>query len=244
MQKAAQYSIETFGGDMSENPLLSFIEFRATVNASLMDKEVADIRHELADYTSLQFSKVAIELRDARVSEEQEKINAAIALILEIGSSLISGANALFSSGNTYAAAALVRQLVEVEYLAWAFEDDKKEAEKWITSDKEERMKFFTPAKLRKAAQGRFRSKDYGYHCELGGHPVPGAQVLLENAELQAQLLLSDMLGHSGRIWDHLIRWADGADKQQAVLSQKENMLKKYVAWKKADVTTRMPPPP
>ena len=229
---------------MAENTLLNFIKFQTTVNASLADKDVAAIRHELAEYTSSQFVKVAIEIRKASVSEEQEKINAAVALILEIGSSLISGANALFLSGNTYAAAALVRQLVEVEYLAWAFEDDKKEAEKWITSDKEERMKFFTPAKLRKAAQGRFRSKDYGYHCELGGHPVPGANVLLENAELQAQLLLSDMLGHSGRIWDHLVRWADGENKQQAVLSQKENMLERYVAWKKADVTTKMPPPP
>ena len=229
---------------MSENQLLSFVKFQVAVNASLVDKDVVAVRHELADFTSSQFAKVAIELRKANVREEQKKIDSAVALILEIGSSLISGANALFSSGNTYAAAALVRQLVEVEYLAWAFEEDNKEVEKWITSDKEERMKFFTPAKLRKAAQGRFRSKDYGYHCELGGHPVPGANVLLENSELQAQLLLSDMLGHSGRIWDHLIGWADGETKKQAVLSQKEHMLEKYVAWKKADVTTRMPPPP
>lgn len=229
---------------MSENPLLSFIKFQATVNASLADKKVAAVRHELAEYTSTQFLNVAVALRKVATNEEQKRINTAVALILEIGSSLISGANALFSSGNTYAAAALVRQLVEVEYLAWAFEDDKKEAEKWITSDKEERMQFFTPAKLRKAAQGRFRSKDYGYHCELGGHPVPGANVLLENSELQAQLLLSDMLGHSGRIWDHIVRWAGGENKQEVVLAQKEKMLERYIAWKKVDVTTRMPPPP
>tara|TARA_R110002111_G_scaffold262878_1_gene342628 strand:+ start:16682 stop:17371 length:690 start_codon:yes stop_codon:yes gene_type:complete len=229
---------------MSENPLLSFLKFQATVNASLTDKEVIAIRHDLAEFTSVQFSKVASELHKTESDAEQERVNEAVALILEIGSSLISGANTLFSLGNTYAAAALVRQLVEVEYLAWAFEDDKKEAEKWIVSDKEERMKFFTPAKLRKAAQGRFRSKDYGYHCELGGHPVPGANVLLENAELQAQLLLSDMLGHAGRIWDHLVSWADGEKKQNVVLAHKEKMLERYIAWKQADITTRMPPPP
>ncbi len=229
---------------MSKNPLSSFLKFQATLNASLEDKKVVAIRHELAEYTSAQFLAVATELRKTESDAEQDRVNEAIALILQIGSSLISGANTLFSSGNAYSAAALVRQLVEVEYLAWAFEDDKKEAEKWIVSDKEERMEFFTPVKLRKAAQGRFRSKDYGYHCELGGHPVPGANVLLENAELQAQLLLSDMLGHSGRIWDHLIRWADGENKQYAVLAQKEKMLERYVAWKQADITTKLPPPP
>ena len=60
-----------------------------------------------------------------------------------------------------------------------------------------------------------------------------GANVLHENAELQAQLLLSDILGHSSRIWDHLIRWADSENKQKAVLSQKKHMLEKYVAWKR-----------
>lgn len=229
---------------MSENPLLSFFKFQAAVNTSLADEEVIVIRHELAEFTSVQFSNVAAELRKVESSAELVRINEAIALVLEIGSSLISGANDLFSSGNTYAAAALVRQLVEVEYLAWAFEDDIKEAEKWIVSDKEERMKFFAPTKLRKAAQGRFRSKDYGYHCELGGHPVPGASVLLKNSELQAQLLLSDMLGHSGRIWDHLVKWADGEIKQDAVLAQREKILERYLAWKKADITARMPPPP
>lgn len=229
---------------MAENPLLNFFKLQLAVKASLADKNIAAVRHDLAEFTSTQFLQVATELSKQELDEEQEKVNKAVSLLLKIASSLISGANNLFISGNAYAAAALVRQLVEVEYLAWAFEDDKKEAEKWIDSDKEERMKFFTPAKLRRAAQGRFRSKDYGYHCELGGHPVPGAKILLEDSELTAQLLLSDMLGHSGRIWDHLIGWANGEYKKDAVLSRKEQMFEKYMAWKLADVTTRMPPPP
>jgi hypothetical protein len=38
------------------------------------------------------------------------------------------------------------------------------------------REEFFRPANLRKASEGKFRDKDYGFHCELGGHPVPTGQ--------------------------------------------------------------------
>lgn len=228
---------------MSENPLMNFFKFQATLNACLTDEKISMIRHDLAIFTSEQFSQVAIELIDQE-QKGSEEINKAVSLILKIGSSLVMGANDLVAKGNTYAAAALVRQLVEVEYLAWAFENDENEARKWICSDKDERMKFFTPSKLRKAAQGKFRSKDYGYHCELGGHPVPGAEVLLDSSILQAQLLLSDMLGHSGRIWDHLIGWANAEIKKEPVLSRKDKMLERYIDWKKADISTRLPPPP
>src|ERR1700730_3113518 len=69
----------------------------------------------------------------------------------------------------------LLRQMVEIEYLAWAVETRGGDGERWLRSDQQQRQSFCTPVKLRKAAQGRFRGKDYGYHCELGGHPVPRA---------------------------------------------------------------------
>ena len=132
----------------------------------------------------------------------------AIALLLRIASELIAASTDLFMTGKAYAAAALIRQMVEVEYLAWAFETRNHEAERWLRSNKDERQEFFTPAKLRKAAGDRFRSKDYGYHCELGGHPVPTSAVLLNGETSVSQMLLSDSLGHAGRIWDHLVGWA------------------------------------
>jgi hypothetical protein len=211
---------------------------------SLEDENIIQIRYELADYTASQFLEVADEIAIQNKGRETEKETQAISILLKIGAALVSGASTLFQIDNAYAAAALVRQLVEIEYLAWAFEDNIQEAEKWINSSKDERMKFFTPAKLRQAAQGRFRGKDYGYHCELGGHPVPEAGLLLNNPHRTAQLLLSDMLGHSGRIWDHLLRWADGEVKQVAILSRREKMLERYVAWKSRDFATRLPPPP
>jgi hypothetical protein len=217
------------------------------INTSLTDKGVIAVRHELADYMSSKFIEVSEELRkyEEGEGEPQKTINTAFALILEIASSLMSGANALFLSGNTYAGAALVRQLVEIEYLAWAFEENQIEAKKWIHSNKKERLGFFTPQKLRKAAKGRFRGEDYSYHCELGGHPVPGASILFENAERHGQLLLSDMLSHSKNIWRHIFRWAeDDAKEQQAVLLHQRDVLAYYIAWETVDITTKLPPPP
>jgi hypothetical protein len=124
----------------------------------------------------------------------------AVSLLFRIGGQLTSAGADLFADGRHYAAAALLRQMVEIEYLAWAFDSRDKDAERWLRGTADERRNFFTPAKLRQAANGKFRGKDYGYHCELGGHPVPNSFVLLHRDEVTCQLLLSDMLGHTGRI--------------------------------------------
>ena len=44
-----------------------------------------------------------------------------LASTLQIAGELMAGASLLFDDGNRFGAAALIRQLVEVEYLAWAF---------------------------------------------------------------------------------------------------------------------------
>lgn len=93
--------------------------------------------------------------------------------VLRIFHALVSGVQVLSAAGNTYAAAALVRQLVEVEYLFWAFAEDHGEAANWRTSSKDDRRARWTPAELRKRSRGRFRAVDYQHHCEAGGHPTP-----------------------------------------------------------------------
>jgi hypothetical protein len=55
----------------------------------------------------------------------------------------VSGCADLIADGRHYAGAALVRQLVEVEYLAWAFETKDEESAKWLRSRREEREQFF-----------------------------------------------------------------------------------------------------
>ncbi len=168
----------------------------------------------------------------------------AISLLLRIGSELISASADLFSNGRPYAAAALLRQLVEIEYLAWAFETNDKDGERWLRSTRSERQSFFTPAKLRQAAGGRFRGKDYGYHCELGGHPVPGSTALLGDDEAVCQLLLSDLVGHAGRIWDHVAAWARKNSYGELVFELNEQIAKRFSEWKELDPLVALPPPP
>lgn len=167
----------------------------------------------------------------------------AISMLLRIASQLVSASADLFSDGRPYAAAALLRQVVEIEYLAWAFETRDRDAERWLRSDEQQRQNFFRPAKLRAAAQGRFRSKDYGYHCELGGHPVPNAAILLAGDTATSQLLLSDLLGHVGRIWDHLMGWAK-LHGEDFILERNSEMLLRFREWKSKDTLVDLPPPP
>lgn len=118
------------------------------------------------------------------------------------------------------------------------------DAERWLRSDQQERQSFFTPAKLRKAAQGKFRGKDYGYHCELGGHPVPKAGALLDDDTTIAQLLLADLLGHVGRIWDHLVGWARADQNGGPILKRGQAMSHQFGAWKSKDPMVDLPSPP
>lgn len=137
------------------------------------------------------------------------------------------------------------RQIVEVEYLAWAFEARDRDAERWLRSTRQERETFFKPVKLREAAKGKFRGVDYSYHCELGGHPVPGGTVLLDDSDLSVpQLLLSDVLGHAGNIWDHAAGWARNNSHGEPLLSRNTAMAKRFKAWKEMDPLVDLPPPP
>jgi hypothetical protein len=104
----------------------------------------------------------------------------ALGLVARIGAALGRGAGELLSAGNPYAAAALTRQLVEVEYLFWTFADDIADAPAWLHATREERQRCFSPAAMRKRSKGRFRAKEYQTHCERGGHPDPNARMLLD----------------------------------------------------------------
>lgn len=168
-----------------------------------------------------------------------------VSVLLRIGGQLVSASADLLTQGRPYAGAALLRQVVEVEYLAWAFETRDGDAERWLRSDRDIREDFFRPAKLRSSAQGRFRSQDYGYHCEFGGHPVPTAGILLSDDIETPQLFLSDLIGHTGRIWDHLVRWAHRTEPHgRFILSKSDAVLERFQAWKRSDALAHLPAPP
>lgn len=228
----------------------------ALVRAAALDADIIGVRMALARFTADTFRHVGRHLHafghmlgtDRREGRSPfghgDDAAVAVSMLLRIGSQLVSASADLIADGRSYAGAALIRQMVEVEYLAWAFETNDQESARWLRSTREERQSFFTPAKLRKAADGRFRSVDYSYHCELGGHPVPGAWVLLNEDAGMPQLMLSDCLGHAGRIWDHIVGWAKNHMMGDTVLAQAEEMSRRYAEWKRIDPLTALPLPP
>jgi hypothetical protein len=228
---------------------------KEAIDAAANDEHLKACRYQLATVASDKFAGAGTELHFLGHIIGSDRVEGhspfghgsdetvAISVLLRIASQLISSCAGLFADGRQYAAAALLRQMVEIEYLAWAFETRDRDGERWLRSDQEQRQEFFKPAKLRAAAQGKFRSKDYGYHCELGGHPVPKAEVLLEGNSAISQLLLADMLGHVGRIWDHLVGWAHPHKNGEPILKRSQGMSKRFGEWKSKDPLVDLPPP-
>ena len=129
-----------------------------------------------------------------------------LATVAQVAGELCGGIVVLLESGNSYAAHALLRQLVEAEYLLWAFAEDEREAAQWMRSSKEERMKMWQPRHIRDRAAGRFRSADYGMHCELGGHPTPSAKELLPNHEQRPiSVAWLELARHGTSAWRYLL---------------------------------------
>jgi hypothetical protein len=230
-------------------------EAKTLVRGAALDASLIALRHDLADFTASTFTAVGNELHavgNIFGTDRRDGLSpfgngsdetVAVALLFRIAGQLTSAISGLFRDGRSYAAAALVRQVVEIEYLAWTFQNREKDAERWLRSTREDRENFFSPRKLRAASDGKFRSKDYGYHCELGGHPVPGSFLLLGEDLVPGQLLLSDVLGHTGRIWDSFLDWSNGMEMAFPIHRRRQEVLARYVAWKAHDALTRLPSP-
>jgi hypothetical protein len=108
-----------------------------------------------------------------------------------------------------YAVGALIRQLIECEYLLALFTDDLEHAHTWWESSPDEVRKSFKPKKLRKLTS--FPDKEYWNHCDTGGHPAPKGSQLLQKLDparrfwpYTAAELLIDLGLHLRRIWKAL----------------------------------------
>jgi len=129
----------------------------------------------------------------------------ALGYLSKTAGALIRGALSLTLAGNCYASSALNRQLVEVEYLAWAFVEDQEEASNWLRSSNQQRLDRWQPRHLRQRSQGWFRGADYSNHCETGGHPTPdGMRPLLPGNPLVTELVVSEIATHGTSAWDYL----------------------------------------
>jgi hypothetical protein len=131
-----------------------------------------------------------------------------VATIIQMSGALAQGAVQLLQVGNLYAAAALVRQIVEIEYLASAFAAEHEKAAIWLRADRAERLRFWSPAQLRKGS-GKFLASDYWNHCDLGGHPTVSGMALLPGHTTHSELIWVDLAVHLSSIWKHVERSAE-----------------------------------
>ncbi len=115
---------------------------------------------------------------------------------------MASGSIALLKDGNRYASAAVVRQVLEIEYLAHAFAEGDETARHWLRADRNERLKFWSPARLREQAAGAFLPTDYWDHCDMGGHPSQKSTLLLPDHQgLSPEALWTDLAMHLVSTW-------------------------------------------
>ena len=159
-----------------------------------MDDDAAAARERFCEVVAKQITNVASwlgidawlgagDVRDTAIGHQAEpdpvrhRSFVAVGLVAQITSELVSGAQLLFRNGNEYGASALVRQLIECEYLLRAFCLNFADAARWHDANDSERWDF-KPSKLREV--GGFDRKEYANHCEAGGHPHPKGRQLLE----------------------------------------------------------------
>lgn len=161
----------------------------------------------------------------------------AFSMLLQMAGELTRAAAKMLASGQHYAGAALLRQIVEIEYLTWTFKEGHRDPKKWLNSTHRERMQDFTPAQLRQTSHGRFLAKDYQDHCEQGGHPVPaGAHLLSGQNKAGVQLLLVDLITHAWRTWDHVQKWAtDFPSVQPAIAAANAKFFSALEKWGDVD---------
>jgi hypothetical protein len=130
-----------------------------------------------------------------------------LSCVVQIAAELGSACVQLLQSDQYYASYALVRQLVECEYLCRAFAQDQDEARKWIETSRAERLRFWSPKHMRDRSEGEFRHKDYAVHCELGGHPTPRAfQLLHATRSMRESLIWLELTIHLSNVWSHTTR--------------------------------------
>jgi hypothetical protein len=174
----------------------------------------------------------------------------ALALVAQMGAELAVASAQLYEAERWYAGAALVRQLIEVEYLLFLFATDAAEAaeaEKWMKASSEEAKKMFSAGEMRKRSEGRFRTSEYSSHCEIGGHPRPRGHWLLREHSIQVSSDPADLLDpavqwvdlaqHVERMWGHYVAAVAVHSPTNVYPDRFEAISKLLADWRTSDPT-------
>lgn len=134
----------------------------------------------------------------------------ACASLAQIAASLCAATASQLDVSNVYAAHALLRQLVETDYLMTLFAHDLDAAWQWLHATPEDRRKAWRPKQVRHRSPDVFSDRDYWLHCTFGGHPTAeAARVLIRRRHDVLTASWIDLARHSVHIWDELIGAAD-----------------------------------
>ncbi len=139
----------------------------------------------------------------------RNKRGEALAIVTEVAGELALSACTLYSNRAWYAGGALVRSLIETEYLLYLFAHEDHAAEKWLTSSPEQIRKLFSPAQIRRRCTDQFRDSEYWAHCDIGGHPSPMSRQLLRDhsfAHWSHNWLWLDLAQHLSRVWPSFLQ--------------------------------------
>jgi hypothetical protein len=216
-------------------------EIRRSLEEGIGGEETAKLRLETAlsvgKFLIFASSQLADIVESGEKAEKIDKGVYAISSLMGMAGELATASARLLSTGEHYAGAALLRQIVEIEYLTWNFKENKRDPASWLESTHADRMKDFTPAQLRKTSAGRFLAKDYQHHCEEGGHPVPrGLHLLRGGSPAGAQLLLVDLLTHLWRTWDNIASWcSEIEDLQRLIEAMRAHINGPLHSWSEKD---------
>jgi hypothetical protein len=133
----------------------------------------------------------------------------AVATVASMSAELAEAAVDMAKKGRYYAVGAVIRQLIECEYLLTLFNDDTGHARRWRESTPDEVRQSFRPERMRRLTG--FADQEYWSHCSTGGHPAPAGARLLEKLDparqswpVSAAELLIDLGLHLRRIWKAL----------------------------------------
>lgn len=176
-------------------------------------------------------------------NDERHHAFRAAAAVVEMSSELAAGAVDLLDRGYRFAAAALIRQLIETEYLLTAFAIDFSEAARWARSKPEDIRRSFSPKTMR--AVGGFPNREYWQHCDMGGHPAPSGRLLLRNNlyaspaddDFLTASVWGDLAQHLRRIWsrvDELLR-GQHARYDEVRRSDRERVRSAERMWEASD---------
>jgi hypothetical protein len=148
----------------------------ATVRAALANDLAQELRQQIATDIPRCLAK-----NGSRIATHHQLAGDAGGLGFAVATEMIAelgeAAAKLFAANLWYPGAALVRQLIECVYLVTLMGEERREAESWIKSSRQQILTTFMPRQMRHRSVRNFRLAEYQSHCDLASIDRSGRSV-------------------------------------------------------------------